>query len=1012
MHSILDIPAEEILKLAKVHYGITGAIKPLPGEEDFNYRLTSADGTAYTLKLSRPDADPEMVYFQADLLEYLTKPGMPRALPEIVRSKTGRQVVTLDNNRLLRLQKWVPGRMLAEVNPRTPGLLESWGTTCGMLSLHLSDYDHPAAHRFYKWNPSETLYSKKYQTFIQGEDKLEMADYFWNLFETQALPQLPNLRKSVNYNDAHEHNLLTNYDYQNPEVTGIIDFGDALYTETINELAIACAYACMYAPDPLDAAAHVVRGYHHIFSLQAEEVAVLFPLIGARLMITVANSAWNKHNEPENEYLTISEKPAWDLLKKLRNVSPALAHYTFRQACGWEACPTKPVFEYWVTQKGESFAPVVHFEDQKVTTLDLSVGSLDLGNNANFDDIGSFKRTIDRMLEEQQALFGIGGYGEVRPFYSTDAYRVEGNSGAQWRTVHLGIDVWATAGTPVYSPIAGTIFSVFDNAGERNYGPTLILEHEVSEKLTFYTLYGHLSRESLTQVKEGMPVARGQQIATIGPAPENGNWPPHLHFQIMLDMLGNKEDFPGVAFPDAREIWLSICPDPSPFFPNQIEFLEQKEEAAILAVRRKNLGKSLSLSYDRPLHMVRGYMQHLYDVTGRRYLDTVNNVPHVGHQHPRVVRAAERQLAVLNTNTRYLHNNIVAFAEELLATFPPELSVVHFVNSGSEANELALRMVEAYTGQKDMIAVEVGYHGNTGACIGISSYKFDGKGGKGAPSTTHIVPIPDTYRGLYKNDPEAGRKYAGHVQQAIQKVEKQGRKVGGFICESILSCGGQIVLPKGYLKEAYQYIRSVGGLCIADEVQVGFGRIGEAFWGFELQGVIPDIVTMGKPIGNGHPVAAVVTTQKVAGAFANGMEYFNTFGGNPVSCAIGREVLQVVKEEGLQAHALEIGNYLKKGLEELQVGFPLIGDVRGHGLFLGIELVSDPSTLEPAAAQAGYLANRMRERGILMSTDGPYHNVLKIKPPMCFNKSNADFLLENLAKVLKEDFLNPSGLKT
>lgn len=413
----------------------------------------------------------------------------------------------------------------------------------------------------------------------------------------------------------------------------------------------------------------------------------------------------------------------------------------------------------------------------------------------------------------------------------------------------------------------------------------------------------------------------------------------------------------------------------------------------------------MSISYRKPLHVVRGYMQHLYDDTGRRYLDTVNNVPHVGHQHPRVVRAAQRQIAVLNTNTRYLHENIVRFAEELMATFPPELCVVHFVNSGSEANELALRMVQAYTGQKDMVAVEVGYHGNTGGCIGISSYKFDGKGGQGVPPHTHIVPIPDTYRGLYRTDPEAGRKYAAHVQQAIEKVQAPGRNIGGFICESILSCGGQIVLPEGYLQEAYRHVRAAGGLCIADEVQVGFGRVGEKFWGFELQGVVPDIVTMGKPIGNGHPLAAVVTTPAVAAAFANGMEYFNTFGGNPVSCAIGREVLNVIRDEDLQANALQVGKYLSAGLRDLQQRHPAIGDVRGPGLFLGFELVKNRETLEPATAEAGYLANRMRELGVLMSTDGPFENVLKIKPPMCFSEQDADFLVDSLDKVLGEDFL-------
>ncbi len=1003
-YSQSKISIKEAAELVSKHYQISGKLKPLMGEVDFNFYLKSDHGKEYTVKISRPQAEVQAIEFQNAIVSHLVGSGFPLNIPSVVSAKNGSSFVQLDQRRILRLQKWVPGRMIDEVNPRSAQVLESWGRTVGLLSKHLAGFDHPAAHRFYKWNPSETLYSKKYREYIEGKERLEMADYFWDLFEKQALPHLPGLRQSVNYNDAHEHNLLVNHNYKNPQVTGVIDFGDALYTQTVNELAIACAYASMDQPDPVQAAAQVVKGYHREFALQEAELAVLFPLICARLMITVASAAKNKHDEPENEYLQISVKPAWDLLKKFRTVSPARAHFAFRHACGLEACPNESAFRQWAAQNQQQCAAVIDCNDKKVMPFDLSVGSLDLGNNENFESIGPFQKLVDRLLEDNDAEVGLGGYGEVRPIYTTDAYKVEGNSGAQWRTVHLGIDVWVPSGTPVYAIWEGKVHSVRNNVGERDFGPTIIVEHQVSEKLTFYSLYGHLSVQSLQGVTPEMPVKKGQHLGTVGPAPENGNWPPHLHFQLMLDMLGMEGDYPGVAFPEEREIWLSICPDPRPFFPKVDYAKVTPTPEEIMDRRGQNLGKSLSLSYDRPLHMVRGFKQYLYDITGRRYLDTVNNVPHVGHQHPRVVLAAQRQMAVLNTNTRYLHHNITAFAEELLGTFPPELSVVHFVNSGSEANELAIRMAKTYTGQQDMIAVEVGYHGNTGACVDVSSYKFDGKGGKGAPPHTHIVPIPDTYRGLYRND-EAGEKYANHVQGMVEKLLRDGRNVAGFMHESILSCGGQIVLPKGYLQKAYQHIRSAGGLCIADEVQVGFGRVGDTFWGFELQGVVPDIVTMGKPIGNGHPLAAVVTTREVAEAFANGMEYFNTFGGNPVSCAIGREVLKVVHEGCLQEHAKTMGDYLKKELRQLQADFPIIGDVRGHGLFLGMELVNDRETLEPAAEAAAYLANRMRERGILMSTDGPYHNVLKIKPPMCFDRRNADFLLENLAVVLREDFM-------
>src|SRR5215831_17855080 len=335
-------------------------------------------------------------------------------------------------------------------------------------------------------------------------------------------------------------------------------------------------------------------------------------------------------------------------------------------------------------------------------------------------------------------------------------------------------------------------------------------------------------------------------------------------------------------------------------------------------------------------------MQYLYDENGRAYLDAVNNVSHVGHCHPRVVRAGREQMAVLNTNTRYLHDNLVRYAQRLCAKLPEPLSVCYFVCSGSEANELALRLARTHTRRRDMIVVDVAYHGNTTSLIEISPYKNEGPGGTGAPPYVHKVPMPDVYRGRYKkDDPQAGEKYARYVEETIQTVKDDGGEAAAFICESLLGCGGQIVLPPNYLQEAYRHIRKAGGVCIADEVQVGFGRVGTHFWGFETQEVVPDIVTMGKPIGNGHPLAVVVTTPEIAASFNNGMEYFNTFGGNPVSCAIGLAVLDVIAEEGLQENALRVGAHLMEGLSGLMEKHTLIGDVRGPGLFVGIELVLD-----------------------------------------------------------------------
>jgi len=422
---------------------------------------------------------------------------------------------------------------------------------------------------------------------------------------------------------------------------------------------------------------------------------------------------------------------------------------------------------------------------------------------------------------------------------------------------------------------------------------------------------------------------------------------------------------------------------------------QPKNASTLLGDRRALIGPSLSVSYREPLHIVRGARQYLYDAGGRPYLDLVNNVAHVGHCHPHVVQAGQEQMARLNTNTRYLYDELSDYAARLTATMPAPLEVCFFVNSGSEANELALRLARAHTRRRDVLVVDGAYHGNTTTLVAMSPYKFMGPGGSGiAEPWVHIVPMPDGYRGPYRGHSRTTGEAYGHAVQRV--IDASGASVAAFFVESLLSCGGQIVLSEGYLETAFAHVRHAGGVCVADEVQVGFGRVGSHFWGFELQHVVPDIVVMGKPIGNGHPMGAVITTREIATSFANGMEFFSTFGGNPVSCAIGRAVLDVIADENLQAHALRTGNRLMAELQALMARHHLIGDVRGSGLFIGVELVRDRATLEPAAAEASHLINRLRSRGILLSTDGPLHNVLKIKPPMVITDADIDMVVRAL----------------
>lgn len=421
----------------------------------------------------------------------------------------------------------------------------------------------------------------------------------------------------------------------------------------------------------------------------------------------------------------------------------------------------------------------------------------------------------------------------------------------------------------------------------------------------------------------------------------------------------------------------------------------------LLARRSHHLSSSLSILYgSAPIHVVRASGQYLYDADGREYLDCMNNVPHVGHSHPRVTEAICRQLRLVNTNTRFLYEPLVDYADRLTALLPEPLQVCFFVNSGSEANELALRMIRTHTRRRGITVQDGAYHGNTSGLVDISPYKFNGRGGAGKPEFVEITATPDPYRGKHRGS-DAGRKYAEDAAAAIARAADSEHGAAAFIAESLMGTAGQIIPPAGYLAGAYRAAQQNGALTVADEVQIGFGRVGTHLWAFQTQDVVPDIVTLGKPIGNSYPLGAVVTTRDVADSFANGMEYFNTFGGSPVACAAGLAVLDVLEDEQLQRHALEVGTHLLGLLTELQQHHPAIGDVRGLGLFVGVELVDDPELRTPASRLADQLVLALRDEAILVSTDGPDHNVLKIKPPLPFSTGDADRLADAIDRFLQ-----------
>ncbi len=658
---------------------------------------------------------------------------------------------------LIRKLSYLEGELLGGVQ-HDHKLLRSLGRFLAKMDLKLQGFNsYVYQARQFEWDIQYVHLNQKYINDIPLAKNRKLVQYFFQQYNEHVRPSLPLLRKQIIHNDANEWNVLT----QNGEVSGIIDFGDMTYSLLINELAVAITYACYDKENPIEWAAVIIQAYHELLPLTETELSVLYYLIAARLCISVCNSAHSSKVNPDNSYISVSEKPAWSMLEYWLSIGPIKAENAFRKAIGLE---------------------------------DISTPS------------------VDRVVNK----------------------------------------------------------------------------------------------------------------------------------------------------------------------------------------RAKHISSSYSLSYDEPIHMVKSAFQYMYDAKGNSFLDAYNNIPHVGHCHPKVVEAGQRQMAMLNTNTRYLYNQLAEYAERLQSKYPSSLNKIYFVNSGSAATDLALRMAKFHTGYNNVMVMELGYHGNTQSSMEVSDYKFDNPKGDGIKDHIIKTDIPDTYKGKYAEHNNPGQLYAS---DAIAQIQNCHSPIAAFIAEPIVGCAGQVPLAPGYLKEIYPVIRKQGGVCISDEVQTGFGRVGHHFWGYEAHDVVPDIVIMGKPIANGHPMGAIICTEEIATSFEKSVEFFSSFGGNPISCAIASAVLDVIEEEQLQENAKAVGDYYISRLRGLADKYNCIGDVRGMGLFIGVELVINNSK-QPNTKLAKHIKNSLRNKNILISTDGRYDNILKSKPALCFNKSNVDKVVDSIEELL------------
>lgn len=995
-------------------YGLVGSLAKLDGEYDQNYVFEGHFGR-HIFKVMRKGCDLAFVTTQITVLQHLATQDIAANTPIVIKALSGDYIVRIpgeNGERVGWMTDFLSGDLMASSRPWTPKLGHSLGEALGQLDVSLAGLSHLEFPNDLKWDLLKAAWIKEKIPLIEAKNSTSRVTMLVTLIKQfeSLLPQLVKCPRTVIHGDANEMNVFVSGTPAD-QVTGLIDFGDMSVSARIAEAAIAAAYIMMDADDPLANAAAVLAGYHKSNPLQATEIELFFPAVLMRLAVSVTVSTERKIAEPDNPYLVQNEAPAWRLLERFHSTDTQLITAYFRAACELDASDTCAEVSAWLHEAKGGFSPLLAVTPlSHAHKLDLSFASAVAVNTPEAPNARGLNYCIAKDLAAAGTDVAVGGWGEARPIYTGAAY---GHTGPDplgpIRTHHLGVDITIAAGSELFAPLGGTVWAVGYAPGPLDYGGYLILEHLLPTGTKFFSLYGHIAPESLTHLPAGTAVEAGDPIGKIGNYNENGGWWPHVHLQLMTE-----EPMGDGTPPGACEI--QFWPAASALFPNPAAFLNLDRTATewhpppLQQTLKKRLDlsvKNQKLSYDQPLHVTRGWKHFLTDQEGRNYIDAYNNVPHVGHANTAVIKAVTDQMQLVSTNTRYLHESLINYAEALTSKLPKQLSKCLFTSSASEANELAIRLARKATGAKNMLVMEHGYHGVTTGAMAISPYKFSQKTGERQEDWVHVTPQPDSYRGRYQGSENPARDCVIDTQAIIDQLHEGDQKIAGYISECLPSVGGQIVLPNGFLKAVYSAVRAAGGLCIADDVQTSLGRLGDFFWGFEYQDVVPDILVLGKPLGNGYPLAAVVTTPEVAESFAEGPEFFSTFGGSTVSCTAGLAVLNAITDGNLQENAQCVGAHLKTGFSKLQTTYPVIGDIRGMGLFWGLDLVLDRGTRAPATQIADYVKNRLYDKRVLIGTDGPFDNVLKVRPPLTFDKPSADVLLHQLNIIFAEKGAQP-----
>ncbi len=960
-----EVTPEEAAEILQTHYGLSGTLTELGSQQDRNYRIDAGDN-AYVLKICH--AEYELVELEAQnaAIRHLhTKPDAPR-VPDVVPSLNGRDILAItvrEQDYLVRLLGFLPGRTLTRCKHLPPAAAAGLGALSARLARDLADFDHPGLHRSLQWDLRRAgPVAVQLLSAISDHEARDRIAKAMVAAVKRIQPLAGALRVQPVHHDVTDDNVVSHPDAHGQLVPdGVIDFGDIIQGWLVGDLAVTCASLLHHADGNPFYILPAIRAYHAIYPLQEAEAKALWPLIVARAVILAASSEQQLAIDPDNDYVRGNLDFEREIFDVATEAQPDVMEAAILRTIGFDARPIAT----------ENWSPLLpDIDPSQIAAVDLSVTGPD------FIDGNWQKPDMDwRLLAQTAIASGAAAtrYGEFRLSLAAPLTM------ALPQNFALHCDVCLPAGTAVAAPFSGLL---------QRQGQHFVLAGEETSL--------HLDGVE-SALEDGATVEQGATIGTIG---SEGSAIGGL--RIQLCRVPNLVP-PLFATLDQAEGWSAVSPSPAALLNPACE-AARPDAAALLSLRNARFAKPQKHYYEAPPQIERGWREFLFDTQGRCYLDMVNNVTTLGHAHPRLTAAIAQQWSRLNTNSRFHYAAVAEFSRRLAALAPDGLDSVFLINSGSEANDLAIRLAWAHTGKRNMLCLLEAYHGWTVASDAVSTSIADNPQALTTrPDWVHPVLSPNTYRGPFRG-PDSGPDYLSDVTSKLQAIDEKEDGLAGFIAEPVYGNAGGIALPHGYLAGVYDAVRQRGGLCIADEVQVGYGRLGEHFWGFETQGVVPDIITVAKGMGNGHPLGAVITRREIAESLEKEGYFFSSAGGSPVSCVVGLTVLDVLQDENLQENARVVGDRLKAGLIALMDRFPLIGAVHGTGLYLGVEFVRDRESLTPATEETAAICERLLDLGVIMQPTGDHLNVLKIKPPLCLAPESADFFVRALEKALEDGF--------